>query len=184
MNRTHTTLARIAALLVTLGLIAACSARADGQGRTQPRSTPLPTAVVTVTPMPLITAVPTPLPVNCPRTRLLPDGGSIAVDYIDFVHVLGRTYLGNQVKAPAKPVLGRRLAVVNCTIEDLVADNHHEVVGPFRDGNAALLEVGTPIYAISGFAPQCRVAAVRDHHVVTFVADRRPLAAPCGRVER
>lgn len=131
---------------------------------------------------------PTPVPgsASCPTVRLLPNGRSVIVDYVDFIYLHTHMYLGDYGKGNAvrKSDLGPRVATVGCTISRLTSDSRHEVVGPFRDGNAAFLPVGTSLYAVAGFSPECRVAALRGNRVIVYLAqhevDKHTAALPCA----
>jgi hypothetical protein len=56
--------------------------------------------------------------------------------------------------------------------------------GPPRDGDTAFLAAGTPIYAVRGWPPACRLAAERNGQVFVYLATdpaastARP--APCA----
>jgi hypothetical protein len=117
----------------------------------------------------------------------LPDGNMVAVDYVDFVYLYGNMYLGAGSRPHTQPAtrddLGAVVTTVNCMIGDLVADYRHQVVGPFHNGNAAFLPVGAALYSVAGFEPSCRVAAIRDHRVVVYLAqhevNKHTATLPC-----
>lgn len=90
----------------------------------------------------------------------LKESGGI-IDYVDFV-LVGHVSLQEWFGPPAaRPVvrdadLGAVVTHVTCRLED-----HHNgfQAQEMKDGYASFLEVGTPVYAVSGFDPACRVAA-------------------------
>ena len=45
-----------------------------------------------------------------------------------------------------------------------------------RDGDAAYLDAGTPVYIVKGYNPEFRLAAYRDDRLVLFEADTNPEA--------
>jgi hypothetical protein len=122
---------------------------------------------------------------SCPETRKL-HGQAIMVDYIDFLQLGGRQYVASLnpgVTARHNELL-TTVARVNCTISDLTEDGTVEVVGPFNDGNAAYLPLGTAIRAVRGYDAACRVAAELDGRVRVYLAQHevahhsRPM--PCA----
>lgn len=88
----------------------------------------------------------------------------------------------------ARGDLGEQVAKVSCRIADLTEDSRMGVVGKFPedylDGNAAYLQVGTPIYAVDGFDPSCRMAVIEDDEVVPYLAhhevDDRSVPLDCA----
>ena len=110
---------------------------------------------------------------NCPHTRPTPDGNEVAIDFIDFVYAHGHTYLRDFGHARGSSAVGPRVGRVTCTISRLVADYRHEIHGPYRDGNAAFLPVGTLLHAVRGYPATCRLAVVQGGHVVEYVAQQR-----------
>jgi hypothetical protein len=113
--------------------------------------------------------------VRCPASRALPNDAGAAIDFVDFVYLFDQTYLRDYTRSAAWSPgveLGPVIDHVTCTVSDLVADNHHEISGPFRDGNAAVLPVGTIIYSVHGYPPNCRVAVVQDSETIEFLAQR------------
>jgi hypothetical protein len=96
---------------------------------------------------------------NCPPTK----GGSgyAAVDYIDFIQAFDHQYDAWFDPKPVrvrKSQLGRIVLRSTCSLS-AVNDRTHKVPGEPREGNTAFLPVGTPIYAIDGWSPRCRLAA-------------------------
>lgn len=79
--------------------------------------------------------------------------------------------------------LGELITRSRCAFSEL---NHRtrKDPGPPRDGDTAFLAAGTPIYAVRGWAPACRLAAERDGQVFVYLATdpaastARP--APCS----
>lgn len=116
---------------------------------------------------------------GCPPTRPYPNGMHVDVDHVPFIVLGGRAFI-----APLRPEeegrplfrddLGPQIRTVSCRIADLTEDGREEVVGQFPgdypDGNAAYLKVGTPIYAVKGFDPACRLAVIEEDKIVPYLA--------------
>lgn len=130
---------------------------------------------------------------GCPATRRFPVGRGAAIDYIDFVVLHGRTYdlpFSTRSRPRVDPgSLTRQVGAVDCTISDVVSDNRYVVRGRFTDGDASFLPVGTPLLAIRGYPPSCRIGAVVEGRVSVYFAIQpnariltyRPCASPPRR---
>jgi hypothetical protein len=105
---------------------------------------------------------------GCDRRCTGPD--CTALDYVDFVRLGGITYNAVDLQ------VGRRarssdLGPVLAHVRRKLSDN--EVITPIKDGDAAFLAVGTPVYSVKGYRPSFRVAAGRDA-LRFFEADQVP----------
>jgi hypothetical protein len=115
---------------------------------------------------------------DCPVVKKLPDGKRIAVDWADFIHAFGRTYISGRYSrlAPTEPTtradLGPVVLTIRCEIGKLTFDTTFEVNEGFRDGDAAFLSAGTPVYAVNGYKPDTRLAVIVDGKVVVYLPDR------------
>jgi hypothetical protein len=98
-----------------------------------------------------------------------------AIDFVDFLYPHDRSYLRDYPRGRASSgvELGPVVGHVTCTVSALVADNHHEIAGPFRDGNASALPVGTMIYSVPGYPETCRVAVVQDDEPIEYLAQQK-----------
>jgi hypothetical protein len=122
---------------------------------------------------------------DCPSTRYL-SNSAVAIDYVDFVQLYGRQYIADA--SPHHTVTARELGEVvgrvRCTISDLTQDGRHEVVGPYRDGDAAFLPVGTELHSVAGYDSRCRIAAQHDGRIATYFAqhevDQHSAPLPCA----
>lgn len=84
--------------------------------------------------------------------------GSVAIDYVDFVHVNGHMYISGQRGVPAtvpSSAVDRPLGTVRCQLSAIVPDPSYHPV----DGDAGYLKPGTVLYAIKGVSPTTRIAA-------------------------
>jgi hypothetical protein len=166
MQRLAPWLAAAAAVAVVVVLVVMRIDRPRAQQAAPAQSSPAPSASNDPSPA-------------CPRTKPTRPGVGIAVDYVDFVYHHGRTYVGG-IRRPGGPVrsgrpsdLGRAVARVSCTIVDLNQDGHHEVVGPYREDNAAFLPVGTALRRVHGYPPRCRLAARWQGHIRLYLLQRQ-----------
>jgi hypothetical protein len=122
---------------------------------------------------------------DCPPTRYLANS-AVAIDYVDFVQLYHRQYLADATSPsgsiPAQ--LGPVAAHVRCTISDLTQDGRHEVIGAYRDGDAAFLPVGTDLHSVAGYDPQCRIAAEHGGSTTTYLAqhevNHHSVPLPCA----
>jgi hypothetical protein len=102
---------------------------------------------------------------------------SVAIDWVDFVKFNGIMYMANIDSRTSTQLaaadLGPQFATVKFTVEGNVSDtNYHP-----KDGDAAFLEPGTPIYTVKGYAPTFLLAAYRNNQIIRYVVDRNPSAA-------
>jgi hypothetical protein len=96
------------------------------------------------------------------------------LDYVDFVRVGGQSMDNLTATVERAADLGSVVMTVTCQLDD----RHEEVTR--RDGTASFLPVGTPVHAVNGFDPRCRVAAEVDGHVHVYLAQdpNAPVATP------
>jgi hypothetical protein len=104
-----------------------------------------------------------PIP-SCPPTTKLPDGQRQSVDYVDFIVHSGVTYLATGAIGGPPPAdlavsaaqIGPLVMTVRCRIADLTAAG--DVTAPTNaEGMAAFVPAGTPVHAIVGYTPACRL---------------------------
>jgi hypothetical protein len=86
--------------------------------------------------------------------------GNGVVDYVDFVEFGNRQYvrLNNLRDTVPRSALGRRLATVRCNLSEIQPDPDYHP----KDGDSGYLPAGTPLYAITGYPPEDRLAALVD----------------------
>ena len=126
---------------------------------------------------------PTSGPAACPPTyRDVPNTRTevhIAIDWISFVHSGGVDYAtpverGGRMLTPAD--LGPRVATVCFQVADHVEVPTYRV----KDGDAAFLTPGTPLYAVRGYRPTFRLAAWQAGQFTLFEVDSNPRARRGG----
>jgi hypothetical protein len=100
-----------------------------------------------------------------------PTKSTTTIDYVDFIRFAGRDYLSGIVTtAPInRTQLGELITRSRCAFSEL-NNRTGKDPGPPRDGDTAFLAAGTPIYAVRGWAPACRLAAERDGRVFVYLA--------------
>ncbi len=93
---------------------------------------------------------------------------NVQIDWVDFIQVGGTQY----VAGPGTPTvlqdsdLGPELARVKFKVARNVCDPNYKL----KDGDAAFLEPGTPIYSVSGRPSSQLLAARHDGRLVAYVA--------------
>ncbi len=117
---------------------------------------------------------------GCPLGRLLPHGGAIAIDYVDFLRFGRRMYI-----ASAEPIkaskLGRVITHVRCSLA--AEDDQRHAEPPLINRTASFLAAGSAIYQIGGYPPSCRLAAYRHGQLQVYLAQttvhHHTAPAPC-----
>lgn len=129
------------------------------------------------------TSIQTPVD-GCPAIAVNESGGAV-LDYVDFL-VFGRTtYLAGLQPVPeiAKTDLDEIIMTSRCSFRELNDRTRQKTPKP-EDGHTAYLPPGTPVYAIRGWSPTCRLAAEHngDLHVYVALEEGAPVArpAPCA----
>jgi hypothetical protein len=132
---------------------------------------PLPTEVVATPPAP----VPALRLDTCPRLDAEPPApdqppGPVT-DYVDFLNHEGRHYLAGFTPTPAVSPADLREVVLEsrCSYSDVNPYKQQDLGMP-RDGDTGFLSPGTPIRAVQGWPPECRLAVERGGEVVVYLA--------------
>ncbi len=173
--RTMTSPSAVVILLASGALVAGC---AVGQSSAEPpeHASPRTSTPTTAPASPSIRA-------DCPP---IASGAPVAdVDYVDFLQARGAQYvadLGPPVFTPAN--LGAAQLRVRCSFSRLNAQTQRLTPKP-GDGDSAYLPAGTPVYAIDGWSPRCRLAAKHGGRWHVYLATQ-PKAAhttpkPCAQ---
>ena len=105
------------------------------------------------------------------------------VDWIDLVQFNGIQYIavggymGSYFEgADARGLVEADLGPEFARVKNKLAATHLVVPQCCRDGDAAYLDAGTPVYIVKGYNPEFRLAAYRDDRLVLFEADTNPSA--------
>ena len=90
-------------------------------------------------------------------------GSNTVIDWVDFVKVGGNQYesLYSLAVADPKHVTDEVIGKVEFTVSGNISDPGYRI----KDGDAAFLPVGTPLYAIEGLDPE-RFAAAEDDSMI------------------
>lgn len=147
---------RVAALFAAvIGLAAASGCAAGGQAAAEGPPTPPGTARV--------------VPAGCGDIPLT--GGRTIVDYADFVQAHGTTYIAGLRgrRTVSSDDLGDVQFRVRCSLSEL-NEQTHRIPHAVRDRDAAFLAHRTPVYAIHGWSPTCRLAAKHDGQWHVYLA--------------
>lgn len=100
--------------------------------------------------------------------------GNAEIDWVDFVKFDGITYIADLQAAPLpEHALGAQHGVVRCRLSGNVSDPKYRS----KDGDAAFLESGTPVYRVKGYDHRFRLAAHNGSRILLFEADTNPKAS-------
>lgn len=95
----------------------------------------------------------------CPAGRVLPHGGVVYIEWVDFLQFDGRQYVAELVPAvtirPSR--LGPVVTHIRCSLAAL--DDHRHVGFALVNGSAAFLPAGAAVFEVRGYSPRCRLAA-------------------------
>jgi hypothetical protein len=108
----------------------------------------------------------------CPAGRLLPHGGRVELEWVDFLQFDGRQYVAGP--GPAVTIgphqLGPVVTRVRCSLA--ASDDHRHVGIPLVDGSAAFLPAGSAVFEVRGYSPRCRLAGYVDGRLHVYLAQR------------
>jgi hypothetical protein len=104
-------------------------------------------------------------------TNQSPTSG-IFIDWVDFIKFNDITYLG---KHDVLPLAESQLSPYR-EIEFKVADNVTDLNYKIKNGDAAFLDPGTPVYSLSGYSPYFRLVAKRNQSLRIYESDSNPKA--------
>lgn len=101
--------------------------------------------------------------------------GNGLISWVDFIKFNDITYHAdgyNYDNSLSFDDLGPQFDTVNFK----VADNVHTTRYSTKNGDAAYLEKGTPVYTINGYAPEFRLAVMENYRVKIYEASQNPKA--------
>ncbi len=108
----------------------------------------------------------------CPAGRLLPHGGRVELEWVDFLQFGGRQYIAGPYPAASigPSQLGQVITRIRCSLA--ARDDHRHTDIPLVDGSAAFLPAGAAIFEIRGYPPRCRLAAYWGGRLRVYLAQR------------
>lgn len=108
---------------------------------------------------------------GCPPIPEVADAPMAAVDYIDFVQWRGIQYIAppSGPRTAGAGDVGAEQFRVTCSYSELNERTGRQPPDPV-DLSAAFLPAGTPVHALNGWAPECRLTAQRDGAWQVYVA--------------
>lgn len=104
-----------------------------------------------------------------------PFGRSVKIDWVNFVRFGGIEYLAQSValgRAPSEADLGAVYEKVGFKLDGNVGDPSYRP----KDGDAAFLDAGTPVYTVKGYAATFRLAAHFAGRLTFYEANSNPNA--------
>lgn len=104
----------------------------------------------------------------CSRPFTGSDCSNTMIDWVDFIEVGSTQYVAG-VGSPAtlqESDLGQVIAHVKFKVDGNVCDSHYRP----KDGDAAFLDPGTPIYEVKGQPTATLLAARRNGEIIAFAA--------------
>lgn len=109
---------------------------------------------------------------KCPVGRLLPQGGVVMIEWVDFLQFDGRQYIaGLGPTVSIRPGdLGQVITHIRCSMTTL--DDHRHIGFPLVDRSAAFIPAGTAVLAVRGYSPQCRLASYVGGQLHVYLAQR------------
>ncbi len=109
---------------------------------------------------------------KCPAGRLLPDGGRVEIEWVDFLQLGGRQYIAGL--GPSLTIgpsqLGPVVTRIRCSLA--ASDDHQHIGIPIADGSAGFLPVGAAVYKVRGYSPRCRLAGYWGGRLRVYLAQR------------
>lgn len=114
-----------------------------------------------------------------PKANVPGNTTTIAIDWVNSIQFQGITYLATYSRVGRKlqeSDLGPIFATVRFKLEGNVNDPGYRS----KDGDAAFLDPGTPVYTLKGSSSQFRLAAYQDGQLILYEADTNPHAKKGG----
>lgn len=107
----------------------------------------------------------------CQLPGSAPNCSNAQIDWVNFIQIGSTRYVAGLTQAPAvlqDTDLGPVYAQVKFKVSGNVCDPNYRL----KDGDAAFLDVGTPIYQVNGQPPAQQLAARFNGQIVAYVAMR------------
>lgn len=108
-----------------------------------------------------------------------PNVQNTVIDWVNFIHFGGITYLTASTR-PGRSLTESDLGPVFATVTFKLEGNVHDPGYQSKDGDAAILNVGTKVYTVKGYSPTFRLAAHENNVLTLYEADTNPHARKGG----
>jgi len=103
-----------------------------------------------------------------------PISGRTHIDYVDFIRSGGLDYMA--VWGPGRALTDADLGPVQFHVRTMLSGAGKEPSYQPKDGDAAFVPSGTPVYAVQGYAATFRLAAHHDGRLVLYEVSDNPRA--------
>ena len=127
---------------------------------------------------------PTPTHPACPEGSAYPPGTAGEVDYIDTIWHGSVSYDYFPSVRTTTAQIGSVVIRIRCSMATY--PDTHAPPSRFADDTATALSAGTPVHAVKGFSPRCRLTAYVAGHPRTYVAVNNtphgPVPRACAKV--
>lgn len=104
-----------------------------------------------------------------------PTQANVQIDWVDFMRFGGITYVATFNQA-SRQINSHDLGPIFATVHFKLDGNIHSPNYQAKDGDAALLQVGTKIYSLNNYKPSFRLAAYVNGEPQLYEADTNPAA--------
>ena len=129
-------------------------------------------------------ATPTPTHRACPEGSAYPPGTAGEVDYTDTIWHDSVSYDYFPSVRTTTSQIGSVIVRIQCSMATY--PDTHAPPSRLADDTATALSAGTPVHAVKGFSPRCRLAAYVAGHPRTYVAvnntQHGPVPRACAKV--
>jgi hypothetical protein len=127
---------------------------------------------------------PSPTHPACPEGSAYPPGTASEVDYIDTIWHDSVSYDYFPSVRTTTSQIGSVVTRIQCSMATY--PDTHAPPSRLADNTATALSAGTPVHAVKGFSPRCRLAAYVASHPRTYVAvnntQHGPVPRACAKV--
>ena len=127
---------------------------------------------------------PSPTHPACPEGSAYPPGTASEVDYIDTIWHDSVSYDYFPSVRTTTSQIGSVVTRIQCSMATY--PDTHAPPSRLADNTATALSAGTPVHAVKGFSPRCRLAAYMAGHPRTYVAvnntQHGPVPRACAKV--
>ena len=109
----------------------------------------------------------------------MPGSTSVSIDWVNFIRFQGITYVAAYSRV-GRDLQESDLGPLFASVRFKLSGNITNLGYRSKDGDAAFLDPGTPVYALKDYSAQFRLAAYQDGQLTLFEADTNPHAKKGG----